>query len=118
MVIAGFGCRAEATRESFRSALAATGRRPDALAVPEDRAAVIASFAEAEGLAVLRIAADLLIGVDTPTHSTVSMAARGVGSVAEAAALAAAGQGARIIVTRVISSDRMATCAIAQGPEE
>lgn len=118
MVIAGFGCRAEATRESFRSALAATGMRPDALAVPEDRAAVIASFAEAEGLAVLRIAADLLKGVDTPTHSTVSMAARGVGSVAEAAALAAAGQGARITVARVISSDRMATCAIAQGPEE
>lgn len=116
MVIAGFGCRAEATAESFRSALAATGMRPDALAVPADRAAVIAPFAE--GMAVHTIATDLLQGIDTPTRSTVSLAARGVGSVAEAVALAAAGPGARIVVARVISSDRMATCAIAQGLEE
>ena len=34
-----------------------------------------------------------------------------------AVALVAAGPGARIVVTRTISSDRMATCAIAQGPE-
>ncbi|WP_367113500.1 cobalamin biosynthesis protein [uncultured Sphingomonas sp.] len=103
--------------DSFRSALAATGTRPDALAVPVDRAAVIAPFAEAERLAVHTIGADLLQDIDTPTRSTVSMDARGVGSVAEAAALAAAGPGARIVVARVISSDRMATCAIAQGPE-
>ncbi len=118
MVIAGFGCRAEATSESFRSALAATGMRPDILAVPADRAGVIAPFAEAEGLAVHAVAAELLSDIDTPTRSTVSLAARGVGSVAEAAALAAAGPGARIVGLRVISSDRMATCAIAQGPEE
>ncbi|MBB4047153.1 MULTISPECIES: cobalamin biosynthesis protein [Sphingomonas] len=116
MVIAGFGCRAEATMESFRSALAQTGMRPDSLAVPADRTAVIAPFAG--GMAVHAIAADLLQGIDTPTRSTVSMAARGVGSVAEAVALAAAGPGARIVVARVISSDRMATCAIAQGLEE
>jgi cobalt-precorrin 5A hydrolase len=117
MVIAGFGCRAGATSESFRNALAATGTCPDALAVPADRAAAIASFAEAKGLAVHPIAADALQGIDTPTRSTVSLAARGVGSVAEAVALVAAGPGARIVVTRTISSDRMATCAIAQGPE-
>lgn len=117
MVIAGFGCRAEATIESFRSALATTGMRPDALAVPGDRAGVIAPFAEAEGLAVHPVATDLLSDIDTPTRSTVSLAARGVGSVAEAVALAAAGPGARIVVPRAISSDRMATCAIAQGPE-
>ncbi len=118
MVIAGFGCRVEATSESFRSALAATGMRPDILAVPADRAGVIAPFAEAEGLAVHAVAAELLSDIDTLTRSTVSLAARGVGSVAEAAALAAAGPGARIVGLRVISSDRMATCAIAQGPEE
>ncbi len=118
MVIAGFGCRAEATIESFRSALAATGMRPNALAVPADRAGVIAPFAETEGLAVHPVAAVLLSDIDTPTRSPVSLAARGVGSVAEAAALAAAGAGARIVVPRVMSSDRMATCAIAQGTEE
>ncbi|ENO84722.1 hypothetical protein C666_16775, partial [Thauera linaloolentis 47Lol = DSM 12138] len=42
-------------------------------------------------------------------------AARGCGSVAEAAALAAAGQGARLLAIRHISPDRSATCAIAQG---
>ncbi|MGE7206528.1 cobalamin biosynthesis protein [Sphingomonas sp. NPDC019816] len=115
MVIAGFGCRAGATVESFRSALARTGARADGLAVPADRADAIAPFAEAEGLVVHAIAADALASIDTPTHSTVSMDARGVGSVAEAVALAAAGKAARIIVARVISSDRMATCAIAQG---
>lgn len=118
MVIAGFGCRAEATPESFRSALAATRVQPDALAVPADRTAAIAPFAEAEGLAVHPIAADRLKGVDTPTRSAISMVARGVGSIAEAVALTAAGPGARIVIVRVISSDRMATCAIAQGPDK
>lgn len=117
MVIAGFGCRAGASLSSFRSALAATGMRPDSLAVPEDRAALIAAFAQAEGLAVLPVPAERLRAVDTPTRSDISLSHRGVGSVAEAVALTAAGPGAQILVTRTISSDRMATCAIAQGPE-
>ncbi len=115
MVIAGFGCRAGATVASFREALAATGVRPDGLAVPEDRAALIAGFAQGEGVSVVAITADQLSGIDTPTQSDLSLTHRGVGSVAEAVALAAAGPSARIIVARVISSDRMATCAIAQG---
>ena len=115
MVIAGFGCRAAASADSFRSALAATGIRPDRVAIPADRVAVLAGFAEAEGLFLMPIPADRLEGIDTPTRSAVSLSARGVGSVAEAVALAAAGPGARIVVPRVISSDRMATCAIAQG---
>jgi len=40
---------------------------------------------------------------------------RGCGSVAEAVALAAAGAGGRLLVTRHMSPDRTATCAIAQG---
>jgi len=39
----------------------------------------------------------------------------GARSVAEAAALAAAGPGARLVGTRVISDDRLATAAIAEG---
>ncbi|WP_267435227.1 cobalamin biosynthesis protein [Sphingomonas sp. GM_Shp_1] len=115
MVIAGFGCRAGATPESFRDALAATGVRPDGLAVPEDRAALIAGFARGEGLSVLPVPPAQLNGIATPTQSDPSLTHRGVGSVAEAVALAAAGPGARIVVTRQISSDCMATCAIAQG---
>ncbi|MFZ1106808.1 MAG: cobalamin biosynthesis protein CbiG, partial [Rhodomicrobium sp.] len=37
----------------------------------------------------------------------------GVGSICEAAALAAAGAGARLVVTRVVSADRHATAAAA-----
>ncbi|MET4898212.1 cobalamin biosynthesis protein [Sphingomonadaceae bacterium jetA1] len=118
MVIAGFGCRAAATAESFRDALAATGVRPDRIAVPADRLPQIADFAHAEGLAVQPVAPPLLESVATPTRSFISLAHRGVGSVAEAVALAAAGPGAQILVTRQISSDRMATCAIAQGQDQ
>ncbi|MHA6346914.1 cobalamin biosynthesis protein, partial [Roseivivax sp. CAU 1761] len=39
------------------------------------------------------------------------------GSVAEAAALAAAGPGARLLGPRAVSPDGCATCALAQGKE-
>jgi len=39
----------------------------------------------------------------------------GVGSVAEAVALVAAGRNARLVATRVVSQDRTATAAIAEG---
>ncbi len=58
---------------------------------------------------------DALAAVTTPTRSRASLKARGVGSVAEACALAAAGVQSRLLRTRQISPDRMATCAIAQG---
>ena len=50
MIVAGFGCRARATPAALAAALAATGHdRPDALAIPADRAALavdlIAQFA-------------------------------------------------------------------------
>jgi cobalt-precorrin 5A hydrolase len=47
------------------------------------------------------------------THSPQIEKHRGVGSVCEAAALAAAGIGARLIVSRLISADRTATAAAA-----
>lgn len=50
----------------------------------------------------------------TLTRSKASQSARATGSVAEAAALAAAGHAARILVARVISTDGMATCALAE----
>ena len=40
------------------------------------------------------------------------------GSVAEAAALAAAGPGARLLAPRMISADRMASCALAMSLPE
>ncbi|WP_294391398.1 cobalamin biosynthesis protein [uncultured Sphingomonas sp.] len=114
MIIAGFGCRAGATPASLRSALALTGARDvTALAAPSDRAHLLMPVAEALGLTLIPLAPDILSGVETPTRSPTSLATRGTGSVAEAAALAAAGPGARLLVTRRIAPDRMATCAIA-----
>jgi len=46
------------------------------------------------------------------TQSARSIAAHGVGSVAEAAALAAAGPGAKLVLARIASSS--ATCALAR----
>ncbi|HEY8381492.1 MAG TPA: cobalamin biosynthesis protein [Microvirga sp.] len=47
------------------------------------------------------------------THSARSFSAHGVGSVAEAAALGAAGPGARLVLPRIASAT--ATCALARG---
>lgn len=114
MIVAGFGYRSGATLDSLRAALALAqaGSCPvtHVASVP-DKLPLLA------GLGLPMIAAEALETIETPTRSAASLAARGTGSVAEAAALAAAGPGARLLVTRCISPDRMATCAIAEGPE-
>nr|WP_037523263.1 cobalamin biosynthesis protein [Sphingomonas sp. Mn802worker] len=114
MIVAGFGCRAGASTDAFAAALAATGTsRVDRFAVPEDRATLLKPFAHEHGVPLVVISPDKLSGIATPTRSLTSLAARGTGSVAEAAALVAAGAGARVTVTRRISPDRSVTCAIA-----
>jgi cobalt-precorrin 5A hydrolase len=119
VIVAGFGCRAGADAPSLKAALALAqaGHPPvTALAAPADKIAPLASLADALGLPLLTVAAADLQAILTPTQSAASLAARHTGSVAEAAALAAAGDGARLIATRHISPDRTATCAIAEGP--
>lgn len=118
MIVAGFGFRAGAGLPSLRAALALAqpGLPPVThLATAADKAAALAPLARALGLPLIGLAPGRLAGVPTPTRSAASRAARGTGSVAEAAALVAAGPGARLIAGRFISADRMATCAIAQG---
>ncbi|HUD90760.1 cobalamin biosynthesis protein [Sphingobium sp.] len=118
MIVAGFGFRAGATEASLRAALegAQLGAPPvTLLAAPEDKVAALAPLAESLGLPVVGIASDALATAETVTRSAMSMAARGTGSVCEAAALAAAGPGASLIAPRFIAPDRMATCAIAEG---
>ncbi|AHM04510.1 Cobalamin biosynthesis protein CobE [Roseibacterium elongatum DSM 19469] len=121
MIVAGFGFRGGATRESLAQALAlaAGARRVAMLATAEDKAqtAVFSGFARAVGLPVQPVDAATLSGQETATQSAQSQAARGTGSLAEAAALAAAGPGARLIAPRVISGDGMATCALAERDE-
>lgn len=120
MIVAGFGFRAGATVESLRAALAALGGGAEALAAPADRAAAacLAALAADLGLPVVAVPADRLAAQITHTRSHRILVTRSTGSVAEAAALAAAQPGARLVAYRVISPDRRATCALAQGDHE
>ncbi|KQM72152.1 hypothetical protein ASE72_11945 [Sphingomonas sp. Leaf20] len=130
MIVAGFGFRAAAGLDALRAALATAqhGCPPvEILAVPQDKIALVQALADL--LAADRVAARAggcpltVIGVSpaalqamrTPTRSIASIRHRATGSVAEAAALAAAGPGAVLLTSRHISADRMATCAIARG---
>ena len=121
MIVAGFGFTSRASAHSLEDAFRATGHDGplDAIAVPDDKAAqpALLDVARARSCPIRAIQPDALEQAQTETQSFVSRMMRGTGSVAEAAALAAAGPGATLIATRQISQDRMATCAIARGPD-
>lgn len=146
-VVAGFGFRQKAGRESlldcYTRALGAfsadvlsggfsgkllgarTGARIGALgeagyevvllasAQDKVKSAALQALAEHLGVAALGILDAALAQERVRTQSKAVFAARGVGSVAEAAALAGAGAGARLLGARVTSHDRMAVCALA-----
>jgi cobalt-precorrin 5A hydrolase len=122
VIVAGFGFRGAATAESLSDALAAAagGRRVGALATARDKAQspAFARFAQALGVPVVALDEAMLARIETVNYSPASHRARGTSSLSEAAALAAAGPGARLIVPRVISEDRMATCALAETRKE
>jgi cobalt-precorrin 5A hydrolase len=122
VIVAGFGFRAAATVASLQEALRLARQRHDGhlhitcLSTAADKAdtAPCRTLALSLDLPTHAIHSAALIAQQTPTRSTASQAARATGSVAEAAALAAAGRGSRILVPRVISPDGMATCALAE----
>lgn len=118
MRVAGFGFRAAATVKSLQDALeSAGGESIAAIATPSDKAGseAIRSLASALSLPVIEIHKEAMQAVATLTHSEKVHEKRGTGSVAEACALVAAGRNARLCSPRVISKDRLATCAIAEG---
>ena len=119
MIVAGFGFRAKATRDSLADALdrAAPGQRPQALATVAEKAdaTALVTLAADLDLPIQSVSAEALARQDTPSLSSASIDAHGTGSVAEAAALAAAGPSARLVAPRSISHDRLATCALAIG---
>lgn len=122
VIVAGFGFRGAATRASLHDALVKTGGAGQVhlLATLGDKADARAFRALADdlGLEARGVDSAVLADQQTRTQSAASWGARGTGSVAEAAALAVAGPGARLLVTRTISADRMATCALAERTEE
>lgn len=120
MIVAGFGFRSKTGLNSLRDAYdrARLGKSADVLATADDKLDELRPLAQELGVAVVGIPARFLEAQETETQSPASLAARNTGSVAEAAALSAAGPGAELLSTRVFSNDRQATCALALGEDE
>lgn len=112
MIVAGFGFRKSATAASLQDALAKAkvARAVDATATLVEKAEALRPF----GGLIIEVMLEDAQAQSTLTSSKASLAAWGVGSVAEATALAAAGPGARLLGPRVVSSDGLATCALAE----
>ncbi|GLR84403.1 cobalamin biosynthesis protein [Bradyrhizobium iriomotense] len=122
MKVAGLGFKHDATLAALREALLAAGGVEGlaAVATVSDKAdsAALKLLAGEFNVPIKAISADMLAGIATPTQSELIKEKFGTGSVAEAVALAAAGRDARLIATRVVSQDRTATAAIAEGDGE
>jgi cobalt-precorrin 5A hydrolase len=122
-LVIGLGFRDQATAQSIAEVLANVAARtamPDVatvLAVMEDKAAHpgLLAAVQATHFTIETVAAEALREADArvATRSERVLKQRGVGSVCEAAALAAASAGARLVVTRQVSTDRNATAAAA-----
>ncbi len=132
MIVAGLGFRAGASADDLQAALDAalaaapgagsTGRGADkhvldalATAAQKARAPALTELAEALGLPVIAIAPEVLAAQDVPSHSPRVAARFGAGSLAEAAALAGAGTGARLWAPRAVAPGGRAVAAIAEG---
>ena len=119
MRVAGLGFRQGVKVSALREVLDAAGGHHNlaALATIGDKAAAgaLVSLADELSLPIRTVSAADLTGVETSTRSECIVANFGVGSVAEAVALVAAGRNARLVRSRVVSQDRTATAAIAEG---
>jgi cobalt-precorrin 5A hydrolase len=124
MMVAGLGCRSGATPDAVAEAFAAALERCgvasgqiNALATGADKSSErgIISLAEVLALPLIYVGADDMISRsgDTLTSSPRVVALKSVPSVAETAALAAAGKGARLLAPRIATAT--VTCAIAIG---
>jgi cobalt-precorrin 5A hydrolase len=124
MIVAGLGCRSGATpdavAEAFAAALERCGvarREIDALATDAAKSSErgIVAFAAALELPLIYVAAEEMAGCASGavTSSPRVIALKGVPSIAETAALAAAGRGARLLAPRTATAT--VTCAIAIG---
>jgi cobalt-precorrin 5A hydrolase len=124
VIVAGVGCRKAISAAQVESAIEAalrhsrlSGRELERIAVPAVKGteAGIVAAAAARGVPLVLIAQNALEAADarTLTRSARSMDTLNVHSVAEAAALAAAGPGARLLAPRVAVGP--VTCALAEG---
>jgi cobalt-precorrin 5A hydrolase len=122
-LVIGVGFRDDASAPSIAEVVASVVAAAagfgvaSAIAVPDDKAAHsgLCTAAHVVDLPIEPVAASALRAVDADlvTRSEQVKKHRGVGSVCEAAALAAAGAGARLVIPRRMSADRHATAAVA-----
>lgn len=126
MLIAGIGCRAGVSVDAVLEAVAAATRECNVEQRNIDAIATASSKGGEHGITEAAVRLHLpLILVDAQdmqraapgalTTSTRVLALKGVPSVAETAALAAAGTGARLLAPRTATAT--ATCAIARGAD-
>lgn len=122
MRFAGIGFRSAADLSSLHDALqkaidATDGAAIDAVVTEASKARenVFREFAQVMRMPGMGVTQTDLAQMLTPTQSARIQDQFGTGSLAEAAALVAAGPGARLLAERVISSDGMATAAIAEN---
>ena len=112
----GIGCTSGAAVADVLELLRATvgdARRITTLATLDRRAAIARAVADKLGLDVALFSADTLRTIPgVRTMSTRASASVGTPSVAEAAALAALGPGARLVIER--RTGRGCTCALAE----
>lgn len=122
MIAAGFGFRDGTSIDSLLEvfARASADHAPNCIATAADKLQTPAfqALVQRLGLPAIPLAAGQIAAMPTATDSPASRAARNTGSLAEAAAIAAAGKNPRLVVPRLISGDRTATCAIAIGEDE
>jgi cobalt-precorrin 5A hydrolase len=123
MIVAGVGCRrgtsAAEIETAIAAALAQAGLASHALdllataAFKGDEPGIVAAAAARGGELILIAQPDLERAGGRATHSRRVAELTGVGSVAEAAALAAGGPAARLVVPRIAIGP--ATCALARS---
>lgn len=120
MIVAGIGFRRGAPIAALRAALHLCARPAEALATAAHKAEApqIAQLAAELGLPLIPVLQEALTAQITLTRSPGQIARFATGSLSEAAALAAAGPGARLLGPRLISPCGMATAALAEGPDQ
>lgn len=117
MRVAGLGFRSAATVNDLHDALQLAGGAVDLLATDATKSAAPALTALVARLN-LPVRGVEVAGQPTPTTSPRVLSRFATGSLAEAAALIAAGPGARLVTPRVATPNGMATAAIAEGIPE
>lgn len=124
MMVAGIGCRSGVSLQDVLAGLEAIFAECKVNSVQLDALATIPARRHEKALqqAALHFGLPLIVpasadlaNLATPTSSPASLAATGLGSASEAAALAAAGPGAILLYPRQIAGN--ITCAIAISKE-